>query len=57
MKKMKSFSFRYKNANNETQYDNIVANNFQEALTALYGDNLPDIDNVYTSEVNVLINE
>lgn len=55
MKKMKSFSFRYKNANNETQYDNIVANDFKEALTALYGDDIPDIDNVYTSEVNVLI--
>lgn len=55
MKKMKSFSFRYKNAEGETQYDNIVANNFQEALTVLYGDNLPDIDNVYTSEVNVLL--
>lgn len=55
MKKMKSFTFSYKNDKGENQYDHIVATNFNEALHTLYGNVIPDIDYVSSSEVNVVI--
>ena len=54
--KMKSFTF-YWNGENKTESAKIVAINFATALKAAFGDNVPDLTNVYSDEVTVYTDE
>lgn len=55
MKKMKNFSFRWKDAEGQTHYDNVVAESFQTAIDAKYNSVLPDFEYISSNEVDVVL--
>lgn len=55
MKKMKTFSFRWKDAEGKTHYESVVAENFQAAINAKYNGVLPDFEYISSDEVDVVL--
>lgn len=55
MKRMKSYSFTWKDENGNTHYDAVVAENFSEALNTKYPNGTPDFSYISSSEVDVVL--